>query len=386
MSFRTILFWTHLVAGVTAGIVILVMSVTGVLLTYEKQLVAWAEQLPETAAPAGASRLPLETLLASARAARPDGTPTTVTVKADPRAPVVVAFGRDGQLLVNPYSGTVIGEGARTLRAFFRSVIDWHRWLAMSGEQRATGRAITGAANFIFLILVISGTYLWLPRTWTWVQLRAVAWFRGGLHGKARDFNWHNVVGLWSVVPLFVVVLSGVVISYPWAGNLVYRVMGEAPPASSRPAAAPGGRERQAKAAVLSDTGLEAVLTRATGQLDAWRAISLRIPEAAQAPVVITVDHGQPGQPHLRETLTFDRATGDPIRRETFADATPGRRARMILRFAHTGEILGLPGQTIAGLVSAGGALLVYTGIALSLRRFAAWRRRNAPSSQRRAA
>jgi uncharacterized iron-regulated membrane protein len=385
MSLRTVLFWTHLVAGVIAGIVILVMSVTGVLLTYEKQMVAWAERLPAAAVPQGASRLSIEALLASARAARPAGTPTTVTIKADHRAPVMVAFGREGQLLVNPYSGAVIGEGAATLRAFFRSVTEWHRWLAMSGEQRATGRAITGAANFLFLILVLSGAYLWLPRTWTSVQLRAVAWFRGGLRGKARDFNWHNVVGLWSVVPLFIVVVSGVVISYPWAGNLVYRVMGEAPPPSGRPPA-PAGRDRQARTAVVSDAGLEAVVARATPHVEEWRSIVLRVPEAAQSPVVVTVDHGQPGQPHLRETLTVDRATGRPIRRETFGDAPPGRRARMILRFAHTGEILGLTGQTIAGLVSAGGALLVYTGMALSLRRFVAWRRRNAAIAQRHAA
>jgi uncharacterized iron-regulated membrane protein len=378
MSFRTVLFWTHLVADVTAGIVILVMSVTGVLLTYEKQMVAWAEQLPSSAVPAGAERVPVESLLAAARAVRDEATPTAVTIKADRHAPVTVAFGREGQLLVNPYSGMVIGEGAMRLRAFFRSVTDWHRWLAMSGEQRATGRAVTGAANLLFLVLVVSGAYLWLPRTWTWMQVRSIAWFRGGLRGKARDFNWHNVAGLWSVVPLFIIVLSGVVISYPWAGNLVYRAMGEAPPASGRPAAAPGARERAKGVAVVSDAGLEAVLARATRQVDAWTAVTLRVPEAAHAPVVLTVDSGQPGQPHLRETLTVDRATGDPVRRETFADATPGRRARMILRFAHTGEILGLTGQTIAGLVSAGGALLVYTGIALSLRRLLAWRKRRA--------
>ena len=45
-------------------------------------------------------------------------------------------------------------------------------------------------------------------------------------------------------------------------------------------------------------------------------------------------------------------------------------------RFVHTGEYYGLTGQTIAGLVSAGGAVLVYTGVALALRRFGAWRRR----------
>ena len=68
----------------------------------------------------------------------------------------------------------------------------------------------------------------------------AVVWFRGGLRGKARDFNWHNVIGLWCAVPLFVVVLSGVVISYPWASDLVYRVAGEAPPARARCRAAGG--------------------------------------------------------------------------------------------------------------------------------------------------
>ena len=42
-SFRKLLFWCHLTAGVTAGIVILIMSVTGVLLAYEKQIISWAD-------------------------------------------------------------------------------------------------------------------------------------------------------------------------------------------------------------------------------------------------------------------------------------------------------------------------------------------------------
>ena len=46
------------------------------------------------------------------------------------------------------------------------------------------------------------------------------------------------------------------------------------------------------------------------------------------------------------------------------------------MRFAHTGEVLGIPGQTLAGLVSLGGVVLAWTGITLTLRRFAAWRGR----------
>jgi uncharacterized iron-regulated membrane protein len=43
------------------------------------------------------------------------------------------------------------------------------------------------------------------------------------------------------------------------------------------------------------------------------------------------------------------------------------------MRFAHTGEVLGLPGQTVAGIVSAGAVVLVWTGFALAWRRFRAW-------------
>ena len=35
--------------------------------------------------------------------------------------------------------------------------------------------------------------------------LRSVTLFRRGLRSKARDFNWHNVIGLWSWGPLVVV-------------------------------------------------------------------------------------------------------------------------------------------------------------------------------------
>lgn len=74
----------------------------------------------------------------------------------------------------------------------------------------------------------LSGLYLWWPRSWTRTQFRNVLWFRRGLTPKARDFNWHHVIGFWVAVPLVVIVYSGVVISGSWAGNMVYRVMGEA--------------------------------------------------------------------------------------------------------------------------------------------------------------
>jgi uncharacterized iron-regulated membrane protein len=396
MNIRTVIFWLHLTAGVVAGVVVLIMCVTGILLTYEKQMVAWAERSPLAAPPSpNAPRLSIETLIAGVRQARPSATPSTLTFRADRAEPVSVAFGRDGQLLLNAYTGQVVGEGAVGLRAFFRSVTDWHRWLAATGEYRSMGKAVTGACNLTFLALVISGAYLWLPRAWTALQLRNITWFRRGLPGKARDFNWHNTIGFWSCAPLFIVVLSATVISYPRASNLVYRVVGEEPPATApgrdsatagRPAPqraggpGPGGSGGAASGSArpIRLGGLDAQLARAEQQVGAWRTISLRVPADDKAPLVFVIDQGSGGQPQKRGTLTLDRATGAVVKWEPFASNSPGRRLRTILRFAHTGEVLGLPGQTIAGIASAGGTALVYTGLALSLRRFLSWRRRRA--------
>ena len=160
--------------------------------------------------------------------------PSAITLRSDPFEPAALNFGRDRVLFVNPYTGAMLGEGSPKVRAFFHSVTDWHRWLGAEGVGRDRARAITGACNLLFLFLVISGPYLWWPRTWTWPQVKSVIWFRRRLSGKSRDFNWHNVIGFWSALPLFIVVSSGVVISYPWATNLIYRAVGEKPPPTGR--------------------------------------------------------------------------------------------------------------------------------------------------------
>ena len=387
-QFRKVIFWCHLLAGTFAGVVILIMSLTGVLLAYERQLISWADTrgLQVSQPTAGAARLPLETLVANARATRPTAAPpSTLTVRAERDAPVVVGFGREGTVFVNPYTGEVLGEGSPKARAFFQTVTDWHRWLGASGDSRAVGKAVTGACNLAFLFIVTSGFYLWWPRNWTRRAFRNVAWFKRGLSGRARDFNWHNTVGLWSVAPLFVVVLSSVVISYTWAGNLVYRVVGEQPPAP-RPApgqppgggAQPVGQDERKAAPALG--GLDSLLVRAERQSPDWRSISLPLPSKADAPVTFTIDEGTGGQPQKRAQLTLDRATGEVTRWEPFSSYTMGRRLRSYLRFAHTGEALGLFGQTVAALASLGGAALVLTGLALAWRRFRAWAARRKSS------
>ncbi len=128
MTLRKCLFWCHLAAGVSAGIVIFIMSVTGVLLTYERQIIAWADTRHYRAAPpsAGAPRLPMEAIIAKAYDAEPGTAFTTVIVRADSSAPVGLGAGQR-MLYVNPYTAQVMGNGSPGVRRFFRLVTDWHR-------------------------------------------------------------------------------------------------------------------------------------------------------------------------------------------------------------------------------------------------------------------
>ena len=373
MKLRPFIFWPHLIAGVSAGVVILVMCVTGVFLTYERQLIAWADSGFRSTKPASNSRaLPIDALLERLRQARPDLVPTTVTVRANETAAVAVAAGQT-TLYLDRYSAAILGEasrgGVRKLMADFRA---WHRWLAVDGEARPLARAITGWSNLLFLFILASGIYLWFPRKWT--QIRNAVLLNRAARGKARDFNWHNVFGSWCAIPLFIIVLSALPISFGWFNALVYRAVGETPPpaAATRPERAADRQSPPPARTVGPASSLEQLWTVAQAQASGWRTVSLRLP-AAGGPAVFTIDKGDGGQPHLRSTLTLDLRTAEIMRFETFSDLTLGRRIRNTMRFAHTGEVLGIPGQTVAGLVSAAGAALVWTGLALAWRRFRAW-------------
>jgi uncharacterized iron-regulated membrane protein len=382
VSIRRGIFWLHLGAGCIAGAVVLAMSVTGVLLTYERQLVAWADGSHQSRPAPGAAPLGVEELLARVRANTSDATPTALTFSADRHAPVVVALGRSEVVFLDAYDGRILGEGSRAARSFFQSVVGWHRWLGAEGESRATGRAITGASNLAFLLLVTSGAFLWWPRERGWRAVRAVALYRAGLRGRARDFNWHNVTGLWLGVPLFLIVVSGAVISYPWASDLLYRALGETPPPR-------GGRqgnatadarrvERSQSAERTTDpfAGLGRVLARAQTQVPGWQTIVMRLPEA-DGSVNVTVDTARGAvRPDHRSQLVLDRRTGEVLRFEPYSSQSPARRLRGWLRWVHTGEAGGVWGQTLAGVASAGAALLVWTGLAMAWRRVRAWQQR----------
>ena len=183
---RKILLWSHLLAGAFAGLVIFIMSFTGVILMYESQITEYIErEVRRVTPPPDGKRLSYDELIAKVRNANSEARPAAIIVKSDPAASVAVNLGRDNTVFVNPYNGQLLG-GLSATHGFMHDVIDWHRWLGTEGDGRATARAITGACNLAFFWLAVTGVYLWWPRSWQWRGLKMSLLFSARLRGKAR--------------------------------------------------------------------------------------------------------------------------------------------------------------------------------------------------------
>jgi uncharacterized iron-regulated membrane protein len=200
------------------------------------------------------------------------------------------------------------------------------------------------------------------------------------LRGKPRDWNWHNAVGFWSAPALLCIALTGMVMSYQWAHNLIYTLTGSEPPSiPPRPVARPMrdvGEKRRGRVGVGGESdptpvpaSLDAMFATAVQQAPDWRLMNFRLPQRGAPQMTIMIEEATSVHPYPRSTLTLDVATATVVKWEPFANYTLGRTIRSWVRPVHTGEAGGPIGQSIAALVSAGGAIMVYTALALACRR-----------------
>jgi uncharacterized iron-regulated membrane protein len=409
-TIRSVLFWAHLSIGIAAGALILLMSITGVLLGFERQMIAWIDGAPRVEA-TGEAQLPIDTLLARVGVARADV--ASVLVKRDPTYPVTIRLRERGTapILAHPTTGAVLtpsGDGSG--QRFFSAMRRWHRWVgAEAGELRAKMKVLNGVANLIFLALVLSGLYLWWPRHWSLARLRATAWpqFRHRA-GHVRDFNWHNSLGFWFAIPLAIIIATGAFFSFRWPGQYLDIALGSeqersaartaiaearaareaakneaettapstVPAATAAPASAAGGSSRETASEEpppnpvrTDDASLAQYVAAAAAVHPEWAQLTITMPDARASVARVAVAEGNTYRPDLRWTLDVDRASATVAKSSGYEDLSTARKLRSWVSFGHTGEVFGIPGQLLATIASAVGVLLVWTGFALAWRR-----------------
>ena len=377
MKIRRIIFWFHLAAASIAGLVILILCISGATLVFASQILDWSvRDARHPGAPAVLSgRLSLDEALAHAVQAQPSMQIAGATLSADLGDAIVLKTQDREKWFVNPYSGDIREESEPKLRAFFEFMASLHKHLIVT-----FGQPIAAAADVVLLLLALSGLCLWWPRTWNWVTLRPAVWFVAGNRGRARDWNWHNVVAIWSLPVLVVLAATGVVFSYRSVNvemfSLAKRYLKPERSAVlqiSSPLLQHPGR-------IDSPLSVENFAEAIKANMPSWRTIELNF----DPPIGATATSGRAkAPPHWDASVitnrewppfdstlvTLDPTTGTLSKRDEYASTAPEWRARRWVRLLHSGDAFGSLGRVVACVACLAACLLIYTGYAMALRR-----------------
>jgi len=369
---RKFLFWSHLVVGISTGIIVFIMSATGVLLTYEKQIIEWDEARHSVVAQPGEQRLTTDEVLNIARQKHPDENHIYIHWFNEEGRAIPIWAGNHRYLL-SPYSAEVLQIGQSSIVESLHFITDLHRWLAFEGKQQAIAKEVTAYSNLFFLFLIVSGAYLWLPRRLRWSSLKSHLFFKKqfkSLH--AKHFNWHHVFGVWAIVPLFVIVATATIFHFQWANEVIYGVYGEeAPEPRKRPEPVNLVDGKQTYESLFKIAKQHAANNGAQDWHSMWVEFGRETGNTR-----FYIDRSLGNNYAVAYALFLDNDSGDVVKVKRGSDWSKGAQAWGVARFLHTGEYFGIIGQTIAGLTSLAACFLVYTGFTLSWRRLVSHRLR----------
>lgn len=364
MNIRKTFFWLHLIIGCSAAIFIFLMSITGVALTYERQMIKSAERSDYPVAPENVSQtLPLSEILIIAQGYQTKNTPQIV-IENEPNAPIIIKDGRKKVAYLNPYTGkemAVPGQGTKT---FLRKLRAFHRWLTFDGKFSENGRWVNGISNVIFIALILSGLYLWLPKKLKSRALKQKLILSGNYKTKsARNYQWHNVFGFYMAPVLFILAFTAIFFSFKWPGQTLKQYVSTQSTELTKPVAI---AIEQKSSLLPIDKQLATVKT----YYPQWQNIQFSLDSMPTSSKIYNVDNGNGGEPQKRVSVLIDSLNGELVEEIKFEQKSTYSKLRSYIRFGHTGEVFGIVGQTIAGIASLLACLLVYTGAMLSWRRW----------------
>ena len=365
------LFQLHWFFGITAGLVLALMGITGAVYSFQEELLRLFNPDVLKVQVRQEGVLPPAELVRRVEAAQGDKVSMLWVDTRDGNAARIFfqppPGERRGELrYADPYTGEfqgdVVGQG------FFNLMLQLHRFLAMGD----TGRQITGACTLMLVFFCLSGLYLRWPRqALDWRAWLTLEWAK-----KGRAFNWdlHAVAGTWCLLFYLLFALTGLFWSYEWYREGLNKLLADAPAAGQQHKRGEGrGRHGPQKAdenappLVVDYDAIWSNLKNAAGP--GLVTYNLRLPPAGGQPATLfylldTADHER-----AFNTLTLDPATGQVKRHERYTDKSFKAQLLLSVYALHVGSYFGLPGRIIVTLASLTMPLFFITGWLLYLDR-----------------
>ena len=204
---RRALFQLHLWLGVSAGLYIFVVCVTGAALVFRIDLQRALH--PELFTASAGTPADPAAILERVRDAYPNDRVSGIDAPTTAR-PTYLAYVVRGErfltLLVDPVTGKVLGELPE--RSFIRTLQDLHFDL-LAGRN---GRIVNGIGALFLLTLCATGLVIWWPGV--------AGWRRGFTIDLSRSWqrvNWqmHSATGIWTVALIAMWAITGIYFAFP---------------------------------------------------------------------------------------------------------------------------------------------------------------------------
>ena len=365
------LFQLHWFFGITAGLVLALMGITGAIYSFQEELLRLfnADVLKVEVRQQGV--LPPAELVRRVEAAQGDKV-SMLWVDTREGNSARIFFTpppgeRRGQLrYADPYTGELKDNAAG--QGFFNFMLQLHRFLAMGD----TGRQITGACTLMLVFFCLSGLYLrWPRKPLNWRVWLTLDWAK-----KGRAFNWdlHAVFGTWCLLFYLLFALTGLFWSYEWYREGLNRLLADASPAGEQQKRGEGrGRhgppqaDRNAPPLLVDYDAIWTSLRNVAGP--GLATYNLRLPPAGGQPATLFYLMENADHERAFNTLTLDPANGTVKRHERYDDKSFKAQLLASVYALHTGSYFGLAGRIIVTLASLSMPLFFVTGWLLYLDR-----------------
>lgn len=356
---NNIITWLHLWLGLVSGIIVVIVSITGCLFVFQKEIteIIHKKELFVTPPETNAKTLPLSVLKEKAQNELGKDHPvnfiTAYTEQGrawefmayqpgDPNAitfPGSVKFYQSA--FVNPYTGEITGH-INYMHNFFVIVKYIHWSLYLSTKY---GQPIVGWATLIFVISLITGFIMWLPKRWNKTEKNNAFTVRWKARWKRLNYDLHNVLGFYTIVIALILGFTGLVYSFPWFKSAVYA----AGSLSTKP---PTLKTYVSDTSLLSaaDPFSKAFLLARNKYPNAQR-YGINPAATDKGPIVVRAYH-QKEVYYDFNTAYFDQYTGEELGHRAYDEMNNGEKLIAMNYDIHVGSIGGLAGKIIAFLVS----------------------------------
>ena len=352
----------HLYVGLTLGLVLLVISLTGSALVFRGELDRLLRPDLLQVEDPGGPRIGPTAAVQAVQTALPEAQPRLLHLPQRPEAPYKVWLKNGRHAYVDAYRGAVLGtRGAH--EGVMNTLFALHAEL-LAG---ATGLWLVGVTGLLTLLLAVTGLVLWWPvATVRWRRLRVglvVLWRRGPWR---LNYDLHRAGGFYTL--LFLVLVAGTgsaLVFYNETGALLNWATG------SRPLPPPPTVQTDAGDAGGS-AALDDALRAAREELPKATPTFIYLPPSPEAPLSVRLRTPPEWHPNGRSFVYLHPHQGTVLRVDDMRTASLGARLLPLAYPLHIGAVGSVLVRLLYVLLGLAPAVLSVTGTLIWYRR---WRK-----------